>query len=702
MFSSFGSSGWGSIISAAGNLLGNVLSNNANQSAASNASSTELQAATLADQTQLAMFQKEQDDLAPYQAMGVSAGDALTHLLGLAPPANSGTGDNGNGPNSKGAGPSPGGGGPPAGGVGSPLGGLGGGPGNGLGSGGFSGAGGGMEAGGPDTSGPNYSSPNFSSGPGLYASDIAKGYAMGGLGGAALGAVSAAKGNAALDKISPTAGLTTAQLKQTLAQPIINPSTGMPYGTPYGETPQGAVAIYHEQMQADRNASIAQEQVLSGTAFGKMVAKAKGGSVKGRPVIVGEHGEEILHDKYGAHVVGKNGPQIIYPTVPGFVQPNPKTAAANKEAAKNFVKAARMSPIHRFMGGRIVGLGSTRGQAGANPALDPNFTGHAGLGALRASGAVPSSPVPSPVSSPSPSPTPPRAMGSPPITPSITPSNPTLPSAPKVSPISPSYGLNVQPPADSQPSQSPSIPRHGSPTEIIINPAFTPTPPSPGLHIASPAYKSPYRGDTFSPEVPPPVSPTPTPPGTHVATPIATPVVTPPVSPSIPRYVPPSNPATPPAPAQNPVSPDQTLQGLGTGFNQSTADSTASQVLQQSPQYQFAMQQGIAGLDSSAAASGGLLSGGHLAAILNYSQGLASQQYNNVYNQLLGVTSMGEAAAAGAATNAAVTGSGVSSNQMTLGSEQATNAYASGNSSSNMWNSIMAGLGSSYSQWGGG
>lgn len=679
MFSSFGSSGWGSIISAAGNLLGNVLSNNANQSAASNASSTELQAATLADQTQLAMFQKEQDDLAPYQAMGVSAGDALTHLLGLAPPANSGTGDNGNGPNSKGAGSSPGGGGLPDGGVGSPLGGLGGGPGNGLGSGGFSGAGGGMEAGGPDTSGPNYSSPNFSSGPGLYASDIAKGYAVGGLGGAALGAVSAAKGNAALDKISPTAGLTAAQLKQTLAQPIINPSTGVPYGTPYGETPQGATALYHEQMQADRNASIAQEQVLSGTAFGKMVAKAKGGSVKGRPVIVGEHGEEILHDKYGAHVVGKNGPQVIYPTVPGFVQPNPKTAAANKEAAKNFAKAARMSPIHRFMGGRIAGLGSIRGQAGANPALDPNFTGHAGLGALRASGAVPSSPVPSPVSSPSPSPTPPRAMGSLPITPSITPSNPTLPFAPKISPISPSYGLNVQPPADSQPSQSPSIPRYVPPS----NPA---TPPvsevhwqdKSGLRGESGPAQMPYKAPSVA--IPPPVSPTPPSPGLHIATPVV----------------------PPPAPAQNPVSPDQTLQGLGTGFNQSTADSTASQVLQQSPQYQFALQQGIAGLDSSAAASGGLLSGGHLAAILNYSQGLASQQYNNVYNQLLGVTSMGEAAAAGAATNAAVTGSGVSSNQMTLGSEQATNAYASGNSSSNMWNSIMAGLGSSYSQWGGG
>lgn len=62
---------------------------------------------------------------------------------------------------------------------------------------------------------------------------------------------------------------------------------------------------------------------------------------------------------------------------------------------------------------------------------------------------------------------------------------------------------------------------------------------------------------------------------------------------------------------------------------------------QQDPGYQFRQQQGIQGLDRSAAAQGGLYSGGHSADLLNYNQGLASQEYGNFYNRLMGLSGQG-------------------------------------------------------------
>ena len=62
---------------------------------------------------------------------------------------------------------------------------------------------------------------------------------------------------------------------------------------------------------------------------------------------------------------------------------------------------------------------------------------------------------------------------------------------------------------------------------------------------------------------------------------------------------------------------------------------------QEDPGYQFRQQQGLQGLDRSAASRGGLYSGGHSADLLNYSQGLASQEYGNFYNRLMGLSNQG-------------------------------------------------------------
>jgi hypothetical protein len=53
----------------------------------------------------------------------------------------------------------------------------------------------------------------------------------------------------------------------------------------------------------------------------------------------------------------------------------------------------------------------------------------------------------------------------------------------------------------------------------------------------------------------------------------------------------------------------------------------------QDPGYQFRLSEGMKGLERSAAARGGLLSGGTLKGIQRYGQDMASQEYTNAFNR---------------------------------------------------------------------
>ena len=75
-------------------------------------------------------------------------------------------------------------------------------------------------------------------------------------------------------------------------------------------------------------------------------------------------------------------------------------------------------------------------------------------------------------------------------------------------------------------------------------------------------------------------------------------------------------------------------QGLLTPWTQQFQAPTAEQAAQ-TPGYQFQLQQGENALQNSAAARGGLLSGGTLADMNKYAQGLASSNYQNVFNNAL-------------------------------------------------------------------
>lgn len=77
---------------------------------------------------------------------------------------------------------------------------------------------------------------------------------------------------------------------------------------------------------------------------------------------------------------------------------------------------------------------------------------------------------------------------------------------------------------------------------------------------------------------------------------------------------------------------------LAQNWNQQFQAPTAAEAAA-TPGYQFALQQGLNAVQSGAAAQGNLLSGGTMKALNNYAQGMAStnyqQVYNNAFNQYL-------------------------------------------------------------------
>lgn len=136
--------------------------------------------------------------------------------------------------------------------------------------------------------------------------------------------------------------------------------------------------------------------------------------------------------------------------------------------------------------------------------------------------------------------------------------------------------------------------------------------------------------------------------------------------------------------------------GGGSSFNPfgsnttplSGSGQTPSQILQSQPQYQFAMQQGIQGLDNSAIASGGLLTGGHMKAIMNYSQGLASNTFQSIVNNLANVASLGSSASSMGAQTGMYTGMSMANLFGQMGQTQGAGIAQQGNNMSQMMNNL--------------
>lgn len=107
-----------------------------------------------------------------------------------------------------------------------------------------------------------------------------------------------------------------------------------------------------------------------------------------------------------------------------------------------------------------------------------------------------------------------------------------------------------------------------------------------------------------------------------------------------------------------------------------------------SPDYQFALQQGQQALDRGAAARGSLYSGGHEADTLAFGQGLAAQQFGNYYNRLASLAGNGQTTATQLG-NAGMNMAGQIGNlNMNNANNQMNSIYNQANANSNMVNSL--------------
>jgi len=117
------------------------------------------------------------------------------------------------------------------------------------------------------------------------------------------------------------------------------------------------------------------------------------------------------------------------------------------------------------------------------------------------------------------------------------------------------------------------------------------------------------------------------------------------------------------------------------GLNGQGAANAAMGNFQKSPGYQWSFDQGLRGVDAGAAAKGMLRSGATLKAEQTFGTGLADQEFQKYYSNLMGVSQLGESAAAGGAYTAANAGSQA---------QQAGNTQASiyGNTATGLGNTV--------------
>lgn len=99
-----------------------------------------------------------------------------------------------------------------------------------------------------------------------------------------------------------------------------------------------------------------------------------------------------------------------------------------------------------------------------------------------------------------------------------------------------------------------------------------------------------------------------------------------------------------------------------------------------SPDYNFAFQQGNQATTNLLAAKGNLLSGGGLAALTKFGQGLASQQYQNYVGRLMGISGQGEQAAASLAQDSNQASNGMANSLYGQGTANASGLMGIANS----------------------
>lgn len=123
------------------------------------------------------------------------------------------------------------------------------------------------------------------------------------------------------------------------------------------------------------------------------------------------------------------------------------------------------------------------------------------------------------------------------------------------------------------------------------------------------------------------------------------------------------------------------LYGLPTASNPQGGQPLSDEALdafRRSPDYQFAMDEAIKGADRSAAARGGLISGGQQAGVARLASGLATQNFGNYFDRLKQLSEMGQRGEEYVGNARLTTGRDIADIQQNTGRGVATTQLAQG------------------------
>lgn len=107
------------------------------------------------------------------------------------------------------------------------------------------------------------------------------------------------------------------------------------------------------------------------------------------------------------------------------------------------------------------------------------------------------------------------------------------------------------------------------------------------------------------------------------------------------------------------------------------------------PGYAFRLAEGQKQVDNSAAARGSTLSGGVLKALQKYGQGMASQEFQNSFNRLSGVSTLGQNTATNQAGQSMQSSAQQGANTRAAGDATAAGTIGEGNAWANTTNSLV-------------
>ena len=106
------------------------------------------------------------------------------------------------------------------------------------------------------------------------------------------------------------------------------------------------------------------------------------------------------------------------------------------------------------------------------------------------------------------------------------------------------------------------------------------------------------------------------------------------------------------------------------------------------PGYGFRYDEGMRALETGAAARGGLLSGGFAKKAIRYGQGMASDEYSNVYNRIASIAGIGQTAGTTSGNAALMAGANMGTAAAQGGYARASGYQAAGNAWANAGNQI--------------